>query len=63
MSINEQIKQARLLKGWSRYRLRVESGVSETHIRLIEEGKNDPSLRIVEALCRALNIEVKIPIN
>lgn len=58
MNICRAIKVCRQIKRMNQTKLAVESGVSVAHICLIENGKRNPSLDIIEKLARALEIDI-----
>ena len=51
-----RIKEARMKKKWSQYRLSKEAGVSREMIAKLEQGKHMPKITMAEKLCLALGI-------
>lgn len=58
MEINERIYYWRNLKQMSVYKLSKLSGVSENHIRSLESGKKQPTIKTLQALTDSLNISL-----
>lgn len=58
MEINERIYYWRNLKQMSIYKLSKLSGVSENHIRSLESGKKQPTIKTLQALTDSLNISL-----
>lgn len=56
MELNERIKELRLGRNLSVYRLSHLSDVSQNYIRTIEKGKSQPSVQIIEKLLKPLGI-------
>lgn len=56
MNIGERLYYWRNLKQTSVYKLSKISGVSENHIRNIENGKKQPTIKTLQALTDGLNI-------
>ena len=56
------IKKARETKGWSIYKLAYKSGVNCTHIYRIEEGFLSVRIDTLHKLCKALGLEIKVPL-
>ena len=56
MEINERLYYWRNLKRMSVYKLSKLSGVSENHIRNLENGIKQPTIKTVQALTDSLNI-------
>ena len=57
--IGSIIKEARLKKRWSMYRLELMSGVQRGHINSIENGRDSQTTSLIK-LSRALKITLKI---
>ena len=57
------IQKEREARGWSRYKLAHEAGIQETHLANIEGAKYSIRVDILDRLCRALEIEVTIPLD
>ena len=56
MEISERLYYWRNLKRISVYKLSKPSGVSENHIRNLENGKKQPTIKTLQALTDGLNI-------
>ena len=56
MEISERLYYWRNLKRISVYKLSKLSGVSENHIRNLENGKKQPTIKTLQALTDCLNI-------
>lgn len=54
MELNEQLKNLRLSKGISVYRLSHMTDISQNHIRSIEKGSSQPSILMLGKLLTAL---------
>lgn len=59
MRARDAIKEARLARGWSPYRLAKESGVNHQAIRNIENGRNDPSWQSIRKLAKTLDLNLE----
>lgn len=55
MNIGRAIRLGRTARGISRSKLAEAVGVSVSHISLLESGKRDPSVGLLERIARALN--------
>lgn len=58
--IGQQVRCIRLAKGWSKYRLSKNTGVTETHIVKIESAANAPGVQILYKLASALGTDFDI---
>ncbi len=56
MNVGKRLKEIRESKHMSVYRLSLDSGVSESHIRNIERGKKNATVETLEMLINSLNI-------
>ncbi len=56
MDIHERLRQILKQKGWTRYRLSKESGLSESTIRNIFNRGSSPTIGTLEIICNAMNI-------
>lgn len=56
MNIGKAIKLCRNQKGFTKAKLAEISGLSISHLTLLEQGKRDPKLSTIEKICNALNI-------
>ena len=56
--IGQNLKKARLAKGWSQEELSFESGLHRTYVGGIERGERNVSLLNIEKLAKALNVEI-----
>ncbi|GIO33709.1 hypothetical protein J2TS6_48500 [Paenibacillus albilobatus] len=54
----DQMKVLRKKLNLSQHDLAMKIGCTETHIRFIERGINDPSSRMANAICHALKSDV-----
>lgn len=57
-SIGKRIARKREEKGWSRYKLAKESGISTSYIRPIEEDKHNPSLDVLIRISTVLDVSI-----
>ena len=60
MNIGYAIKFCRQQKRFSIPDLAEKSGISVSHISLLERGKREPSLGALEKICRALNVPLSV---
>ncbi len=58
MDIHEKLRKLQQERGWTRYRLAVKSGLSESTIDNIFKRNTIPSLPTLEAICTAFGITV-----
>lgn len=56
--INERIRFLRRRRGWSLRELADRSGLSASFISQVERSRNSPSVASLEAICRALEVNV-----
>lgn len=54
------VKEARVRKGWTQYKLANESGVSREMIAKFELGKHSPTLSTLLKLLSALSLKITI---
>lgn len=52
------VRKARLAKGWSQEHLAFEAGLQRSYISELETGKRNPTLDVVEAIARVLEVKV-----
>lgn len=60
--IAREVKKAREAKGWSVYKLAYKSGVNYAHIYRLEEGFLSVRIDTLHKLCKALGLEIKVPL-
>lgn len=60
MQLHELITTLRVAKGWTRYKLAKEAGISWDVLRNIEEQINSPSVKTLPAIFHALDVDVII---
>lgn len=58
LALADAILRARLSKGWSQTQLARQVGTRQTNISRIEAGLANPTLRLIQAICKALDIEI-----
>lgn len=58
MDVNDRIKQLMDERGWSYYRLAVNSGLSDSTIANIVRRGATPSITTLEAICKGLSISM-----
>lgn len=58
-----EIKKAREAKGWSVYKLACKSGVNCAHIYRLEDGFLSVRIDTLHKLCKALGLEIKVPLT
>ena len=58
--LNVRLRQIRIEKEWSQGRLALYSKVSKTTIQRFEVGKTDVSSAILNRICTALGVEIKL---
>ena len=56
MNIHERLTEILKQKGWTRYRLSKECGLSESTITNIFRRGNTPTIATLEIICNAMNI-------
>ena len=59
-AIGTNIKQARLLRGFTQQMLAEATGLSTNFIWLIERGDSGASLTTITSICNALNVDVSV---
>ena len=62
-AIGELVKTSRERKGWSRYRLEKEAGITAVHVKGIEDGALSMRVDTINKLCRTLNLVVYLPMD
>jgi len=60
MNLGQAVKKARKLKGIKQGALAKSVGVSQTHLSLIENNKNKPSVDALENISKALKIPLSV---
>ncbi len=64
ITVNEQLGKRiiylRQKKGWSQLDLALESEINKNYICDLENGKRNPSLKILERLCVAFEIDLEV---
>lgn len=58
MDVVKRIKELAEAKGWSVYKLAVESGLTTSTLYSIMSGNNQPTVYTVELLCEALDVSL-----
>ena len=58
MTIGERVRELRKKKGWTQYRLAMESSVSRQAISNMERGRNEPNADSIRLLAVALGVSV-----
>lgn len=53
-----KMRSLRLAKKLSQHGLAVKIGCTENHIRFIERGRTDPSVKVANEICNALSSDV-----
>ena len=61
--IAELVKASRKSKGLSQYRLAKAAGITPVHIREIEHGMLSPRVDTLNKICKALQMEIRLPID
>lgn len=61
--IGSLVKTSRKSKGLSQYRLAKEAGITTVHVREIERGMLSPRVDTLNKLCKALQMEIRLPID
>lgn len=56
--MENKIAEYRLKKGITQQKLADMTGVSRTHLGLVERGVSDPSVKLVKKIAKALNCKV-----
>ncbi|MBQ8295550.1 MAG: helix-turn-helix transcriptional regulator [Clostridia bacterium] len=56
MDIIERIEKMRIERGWTMYRLSMESGVSQSTLATIQQRKTPPKMEILQDLCEAFGV-------
>ena len=59
-AIGTNVKQARLLRGFTQQMLAEATGLSTNFISLIERGDSGASLTTITLICNALNVDVSV---
>ena len=54
-----KVKDLRLKQGKTRLRLATEAGMTERYLIMIEKGECNPTLKKLQGLAKALDVEVK----
>lgn len=62
-AIGELVKTSRESKGWSRYRLAKEAGITAVHVKGIEDGALSVRVDTLDKLCRALDADWHLPMD
>ena len=62
-TIGSLVKTSRKSKGLSQYRLAKEAGITPVHVREIEHGMLSPRVDTLNKICKALQMEIRLPMN
>lgn len=62
-AIGELVKTSRKSKGLSQYRLAKEAGITPVHVREIEHGMLSPRVDTLNKICKALQMEIRLPMD
>lgn len=62
LSIGEQIRHFRMIKGFTQKQLGKEIGIDRAYISEIEIGRKEPSIRVLKKIIQILDVEEKIKI-
>jgi len=62
-AIGELVKTSRKSKGLSQYRLAKAAGITPVHVREIEHGMLSPRVDTLNKICKALQMEIRLPID
>ncbi|MGR5149673.1 helix-turn-helix domain-containing protein [Photobacterium alginatilyticum] len=60
MNIADALKKCRKAKGFTKTKLAELTGISNSYLTLIEQGKREPNLTTIETICSGLNIPVSL---
>ena len=58
-----RIRELRQQRRFSQEHLAFESGISITHLRLIETGKKNPTIKVIEKITHALGVSLHVFFN
>ncbi len=58
MSLGEEIKKARIDKGWKQQDLQAATGLSQKYLSAVELDKAHPSFDVVKRIARALGVSL-----
>jgi transcriptional regulator with XRE-family HTH domain len=56
-SFGRRVKMARIERGFSQQQLAAQTGLRQSHLSMIENGRHDPSATIVRKLAEALDVD------
>jgi transcriptional regulator with XRE-family HTH domain len=56
--LGKRIKYVRQAKGWSQLTLAMESQINRNYLSDLEQGRRNPSLKVLLRLARALNLDL-----
>lgn len=59
-NIGEKIKEERIKKGLKQYELAEKAGISNTYLSDLEVGRTAPSIKTLDKLSKALEVDIKI---
>ena len=62
-TIGSLVKASRKSKGLSQYRLAKAAGITPVHVREIEHGVLSPRVDTLNKICKALQMEIRLPID
>lgn len=61
-TIGSLVKTSRKSKGLSQYRLAKEAKITAVHVKGIEDGMLSPRVDTLNKICKALQMEIRLPI-
>lgn len=62
MYVAQMIREARKAKGWTKYRLAEESGITCGHLHRIETGRMAIRTDVLQKICTALDLTITFPL-
>ena len=62
-SLGSIIREAREMRGWTRYELAKRTGLGATHIACIENGVYSIRVDVLNRICNALALSITFPRN
>ena len=60
--VAQTIREARKAKGWTKYRLAEESGITCGHLHRIETGRMAIRTDVLQKICTALDLTITFPL-
>ena len=60
MDIGKAVKQCRTQKGWTQHDLSTRTGITVSHLSMIEHNQRDPSMKAMQAIANGFGMPLNV---